>query len=251
MQLNGLPLTSYAEKANEVSLVFPGSVEIGQITALDGQTLAITSGGADYRTFAGFSLMSCGYSSQAQAELHARFFRKLEDRTEDAIAALDANVAVAQGTAEKAMEAAQAAGTDPQVKTVAKLTVASVDFSDVTATDVSAIPDYIPEWEPGMSLRQNDPVRRNGTIYRASQDIAETQEQYPPETAGESLYYPITIAPDGVIVYRECHGDYDMVRKGEKRHCPGAEGPVYLALEDTAYSPDDYPQNWQLVEEAE
>lgn len=104
MQLNGLPLTSFAEKANEASFVFPASVEIGQITALDGQTLAITSGGADYRTFAGFSLMSCGFSTQAQSELHARFFRKLEDRTEDAIAALDANVAVAQATADSVQD---------------------------------------------------------------------------------------------------------------------------------------------------
>ena len=46
---------------------------------------------------------------------------------------------------------------------------------------------------------------------------------------------------------RTCNGDYDMVRKGEKRHYPDAEGPVYEALEDTAYDPDTVPGNWREV----
>lgn len=148
-----------------------------------------------------------------------------------------------------AKQTAEQAGTDPQLKTIAKLTAESIDFANVTATDCAAIPDYIPEWTVGMSLAQNDPVMRNGQIYRASQAIPSAQEQYPPETAGESLYYPIEVDTDGIIIYRTCHGQYDMVRKGEKRHYPGAGDPVYVALEDTAYSPDAYPQHWQIVEE--
>lgn len=148
-----------------------------------------------------------------------------------------------------AKQTAEQAGADPQLKTIAKLTAKSIDFANVTATDVAAIPGYIPEWEPGMSLAQNDPVKRNGQIYRASQAISSAQEQYPPETAGESLYYPVEVAPDGIIVYRTCHGQYDMVRKGEKRHYPDAEGPVYRAKVDTAYDPDTVPDNWELVGE--
>lgn len=52
---------------------------------------------------------------------------------------------------------------------------------------------------------------------------------------------------DRRIQGRTCHGEYDMVRKVETRHYPDAEGPVYRALEDTAYSPDTYPQHWKKV----
>lgn len=258
MKLNDFDLESYAERENEVTFVLPGTVDLDDVTALDGEALTITtSNGSEYRKFEGYSLMSVGYTDQSAEHVSARFYRKLSDQTSAAITQLDANVATVQDavesakqTAENAMQAAQEAGTDAQVKTIAKLTAASIDFANVTATDCVAIPDYIPEWSVGMSLAQNDPVMRNGQLYRASQAIPSTQEQYPPETAGESLYYPVEVAPDGIIVYRECHGQYDMVRKGEKRHYPGANDPVYIALEDTAYSPDAYPQHWQLAEEA-
>ena len=249
MKLNSLDLASYAESANEVTFTFPATVTPEQVMALDGETLTITSNGQDYRTYAGYTLMSAGYTSQDMDAVQGRFFRALSDQTQAAITALDANVATAQETAESAMEAAQAAGTDPQVATIAKLTAPSIDFEAVSATDCVAIPDYVPEWEAGLKLGKNAPVMRNGQLYRASQAIESAQEQYPPETAGESLYYPVYVDDDGIIIYRECHGEYDMVRKGEKRHYPGAGDPVYLALEDTAYSPETYPQHWQLVEE--
>lgn len=145
-------------------------------------------------------------------------------------------------------EAAASGGADPQLKAIARLVVPTISFASVTATDVASIPDYIPEWSTliGQRLAQNSPCRYNGTIYRASQDVT-VQEVYPPDVAGESQYYPIEVANDGIIVYRTCHGQYDMVRRGERRHYPDADGPVYVALEDTAYSPDAYPAHWELV----
>ena len=211
---------------------------------LSGEDLVISQDGTERQRYGGYDVTSVGIDGDSRIVM--RCLRALDPDTEAAITALEANVATAQATADSAMETAQVAGTDAQVKTIAKLTAASIDFANVTATDCVAIPDYIPEWSVGMSLAQNDPVMRNGQLYRASQAIPSTQEQYPPETAGESLYYPVEVAPDGIIVYRECHGQYDMVRKGEKRHYPGASDPVYIALEDTAYSPDAYPQHWQL-----
>lgn len=138
--------------------------------------------------------------------------------------------------------------TDPQLQTIARLSVESIDLASVTATDVVAIPDYIPEWSTliGKKLKKNSPCRYEGIIYRASQDVT-VQDIYPPDVAGESQYYPIEVAPDGIIVYRPCHGEYDMVRAGEKRHYPDAEGPVYRAKVDTAYDPDTVPGNWELV----
>lgn len=116
----------------------------------------------------------------------------------------------------------------------------------LTETEQVRFERYTPEWEPDTGYRQCQTVVRQGRLYRVSQDHT-SQAIYPPETAGESLYYPITVAPDGIIVYRECHGEYDMVRKRERRHYPDAEGPVYRALEDTAYSPDAYPDDWELA----
>lgn len=154
----------------------------------------------------------------------------------------------AKQTADEAKQIAEQAGTDPQVQTIARLAMPSIDFASVTATDVVSIPDYIPEWSTliGQKLKQNSPCRYNGIIYRASQDVT-VQDIYPPDVAGESQYYPIEVAPDGIIVYRTCHGDYDKVRKGELRHYPDAEGPVYRAKVDTSYSPDAYPDDWELA----
>lgn len=153
--------------------------------------------------------------------------------------------------AEEAKEAASQAGTDPQVRTIARLTAASIDFAEVSATDVAAIPDYIPEWSDciGKTLPQNSPVKHDGTIYRTSQQVL-VQEIYPPDVAGESQYYPIDVAPDGIIVYRTCHGQYDAVRLGELRHYPDADGPVYRSLADwNAYDPSVRPDDWELVED--
>lgn len=246
LELNGKPLASWND--NGASSYF----DLYDVTlhdawdwakAQDGQDLVVSRDGGEVHRYGGYEITDVGMPDD---RVTVRAQRKLEPDTGAAIRALESNVATAQQTAQAAMETAQEAGTDAQVKTIAKLTAASIDFANVTATDCVAIPDYIPEWTVGMSLAQNDPVMRNGQLYRASQAIPSTQEQYPPETAGESLYYPVEVAPDGIIVYRECHGQYDMVRKGEKRHYPGASDPVYIALEDTAYSPDAYPQHWEL-----
>lgn len=146
-------------------------------------------------------------------------------------------------------EPAPAPSSAEQLQTIARLAMPSIDFASVTATDVVAIPDYVPEWSTliGQKLKHNGPCRYNGTIYRASQDVT-VQAIYPPDVAGESQYYPIEVAPDGIIVYRPCHGEYDMVRAGETRHYPDAEGPVYRAKVDTAYDPDTVPGNWELVD---
>lgn len=116
----------------------------------------------------------------------------------------------------------------------------------LTETEQVRFVRYAPEWDPDTAYKKCQALMRKGQLYRVSQDHT-SSDVYPPETAGESLYYPITVAPDGIIVYRTCHGEYDMVRKGERRHYPGADGPVYEALEDTAYSPDAYPAHWRQV----
>ena len=151
----------------------------------------------------------------------------------------------ALGTARAAKASAETP--DPALAAVARMAVASIPLAGATATDVVTISDYLPAWENVSHFEQNDPCVYMGVIYRASK-AHDRQDIYPPDVAGESMYYPIEVAPDGIIVYRTCHGEYDMVRKGERRHYPDAEGPVYEALEDTAYSPDAYPAHWELAQ---
>ena len=177
--------------------------------------------------------------------------KKIAQRIEQAQSTADgarSTAKEAQTAAAEAKAIAEQAGTDPQLQTIARLAMPSIDFASVTATDVVSIPDYIPEWSTliGQKLKKNNPCRYNDTIYRASQDVT-VQDIYPPDVAGESQYYPIEVAPDGIIVYRPCHGEYDMVRAGETRHYHDAEGPVYRAKVDTAYDPDTVPDNWELA----
>lgn len=153
----------------------------------------------------------------------------------------------ALGTAREAKESAETP--DPALAALARISVASIPLTNATATDVAVISDYIPAWEDVTHFEQNDPCVYEGTIYRASK-AHDRQDIYPPDVAGESMYYPIEVAPDGVIVYRTCHGEYDMVRKGEKRHYPGADGPVYRAKQNADRSPAEWPDYWKLVTDA-
>ena len=205
----------------------------------------------DYRLQEG-QLVYTGEGTAAREEAEKEAQAETEERERLDSASREYFLGGGKTEMEKAIEdaAASGGGADPQVAVMARLLAPSIDFATVTATDVAAIPDYIPAWEDVSHFEQNDPCTYKGTIYRASQPH-DRQDIYPPDVAGESMYYPIEVASDGVIVYRTCHGEYDMVRKGERRHYPDASGSVYEALEDTAYSPDAYPQHWKLVSDAD
>ena len=154
----------------------------------------------------------------------------------------DAKAAIAE--LEKKVDSASV---DPAVPALLSVVYPTMSAS-LTETQQVEFISFTSDWEPGVAYKKCQTVMRNGQLYRVSQDHT-SQEIYPPETAGESLYYPITVAEDGIIVYRACHGDYDMVHKGERRHYPGADDPVYEAIKDTSYSPDAYSSHWKKVEE--
>lgn len=155
-------------------------------------------------------------------------------------------VEAAEAKAEEAKEIASQAGMDPQLQALATLQVSTMSFDAVPCDTVVQFIDYWPEWQEGHEYRHNDPITYQGRKFRASKNLT-SQAIYPPGTA-ESEYYEVVLAEDGVIVWYEVGGEYNMVYKGERRHYPDASGPVYQALEDTTYSPDAYPQHWQLVE---
>ena len=168
--------------------------------------------------------------------------RYLSDDVED----LQQGVVEAKEAAEEAKQIAESGGgADPQLQALARMQVMTMDFTETTSTNCVGFRDYWPEWAPDTEYAYQQPLQYEGKYYRASKALT-SSSVYPPDTAGESEYYPIEVAPDGVIVYRECHGQYDQVLAGETRHYPDAEGPVYRAKVDTAYDPDTVPDNWEL-----
>lgn len=141
--------------------------------------------------------------------------------------------------ADEAKEIASQAGTDPQLQALATLQISTMSFAEIPSDEVVKFIDYWPEWKPDTSYKHNDPITYQCRKFRASKDLT-SQAIYPPGTA-ESEYYEVTLAPDGIIVWYNVGGAYNMVHKGERRHYPDADGSVYEALEDTTYSPDAYP----------
>ena len=52
-----------------------------------------------------------------------------------------------------------------------------------------------------------------------------------------------------IPVWVQPTGAHDAYNKGDKVHYPSATDPVYESLIDAnVYSPEAYPQGWQLVE---
>lgn len=150
---------------------------------------------------------------------------------------------------EQAVECAVSSGEAvPQLRALAALQVSTMSFDATPCDTVAQFIDLWPDWQPDTEYKHNAPLTYNGRKFRASKDLT-SQKIYPPGTA-ESEYYEIKLAADGVIVWYNVGGDYNMVYKGERRHYPDENGPVYEALENTSYAPDVYPQHWKLVPDA-
>ena len=145
-------------------------------------------------------------------------------------------------------DASASGGTDPQLRALATLQISTMSFDATPCDTVVKFVDLWPDWQPNTKYKHNAPLTYQGRKFRTSKDLT-SQAIYPPGTA-ESEYYEVTLAPDGIIIWYQPGGAYNQVYKGEKRHYPGAHGPVYEALENTTYAPDVYPQHWKLVGDA-
>lgn len=140
-------------------------------------------------------------------------------------------------------------GSDPQLQAIARMQVMTMDLEAQPSSAVAEFRDYWPEWQPDTAYGFQQPLQYDGSYFRTSQALT-SSSTYPPGSS-ESLYYEVEIAPDGVIVYRTCHGSYDAVQKGETRHYPDADGPIYRSkVDNNAYSPDVVPANWEPVSDA-
>lgn len=138
-----------------------------------------------------------------------------------------------------------------QLSTFASLVFPLITFDTVSDTTVSNIIEYIPRYiEDGHQYKKGDPFVYNGRYFRASQDITTSSVWHPGDVGTESLFYEIRIAPDGIIVWSQPFGEYNAPDKGDLRHYPDSNSPIYRSLiDDNAYSPEVYPDGWELYEE--
>lgn len=86
MQLNGIELSTYNPKGNEVTFLLACS--LGAALSLDGQTLTVTSGERTVAIFAGYSV--CGVEVAGEYT-RMTAVRKLDEATAVAIEGLEAS----------------------------------------------------------------------------------------------------------------------------------------------------------------
>lgn len=260
MKLNGINQVSYSQREDGASFVLECTV--AQAAALDGQVLVMTDArDNEYARFEG--MHAVGAVTTANGYVQLTVARALDPDTASAIHALEANVATVRSMAENADEVAGAAkstadeakelagqgGGNPQVAAFATMQIQKLapTLSDSRIAEVcTLLPDFVDE---GCEYKKGECFKYDGRTWRVSSDHT-SQAQWKPGGVGtESLYYEIVIAPDGVIVWAQPRGEFDAPDNGDLRHYPDADGPVYRSLvDDNAYSPDAYPDNWEQAE---
>ena len=127
-----------------------------------------------------------------------------------------------------------------QIETMAQ------SLDDETA---ETVPELFPEWNPdSCSYVTGDRVKRNGLLYKVLQPHT-SQAGWTPEDA-PSLFARILAGQDGTeIGVWEQPDSTNTYMTGDRTHYPTMADPIYESLIDNnVWSPEEYPQGWQLIE---
>ena len=249
-QLNGISLINYAAYENEVTFSLDTD-DVQAVVALSGQTLIVTNGEDEVERFDGYKIVQF---KDETTYVQARFMRKLDDATAEAIKSLEANVRTARAVADEASAVAQEAkdtasqaGTDPQVKAASAMYVNAQALSNTQLADVR---DLIEDFVQGAEYEQGWVRRYEGRYYRMAQKITSTTSQtYLPGTGTESLYTLIDLAPDGIRVWHAPTDATNSFALGELAHYPDADGPVYVSGRNGNTSEPGTDAWWTLKED--
>lgn len=132
-----------------------------------------------------------------------------------------------------------------QIREAAK---ATLNISKATLSDeqIVATSTLWPEWSAdSVSYSVDDIVRYGTKLYRCEQAHA-SQASWTPDAA-PSLWSSIDMADDGVEVWTQPTGAHNAYNIGDKVHYPTKDDPVYVStINGNVWSPDAYPQGWQL-----
>lgn len=121
---------------------------------------------------------------------------------------------------------------------------------------IKALPEYsdaedvIDKWAVGTAYYIGDIVVDGEQEYECVQPHA-SQEGWEPH-ATPALWKVHEEDGDGIPVWSQPTGAHDAYKTGDKVHYPTIDDPVYESTMDAnVYSPEAYPQGWQLVEGGE
>ena len=130
-----------------------------------------------------------------------------------------------------------------------ELRVAALEHGTYQPSEPEGDPEW-PEWSAdSVSYKVDDVVQHADRLWRCEQAHT-SQESWTPDAA-PSLWSQIDIAGDGVDVWTQPTGAHNAYNVGDRVHYPTASDPIYVsAIDGNVWSPDTYPQGWQL-EEAE
>lgn len=223
-----------------VSVRLQGSMTADDITIpcvgaiSSGQTVVIAATGAPGRARALVAIGAIGAGDANAASLRANVasVSKLASR----VSTLSPN-AIATSALAVSGKDTQSSTEQPLKHQIAALTTfARLAMPKLTPTlstsDIVSVASLLPEWEAGKSYKKGEAIKRNGTIYKVSQDIAKSSDIYPPETAGASLYAAIDVATDGVRIWHAPTMAEDAYSLGERAHYPDKDGAIYISMRD-------------------
>lgn len=125
---------------------------------------------------------------------------------------------------------------------------AALSFTDEQALEV---PDLYPVYEVDHAYKKDERFTYNGRLFKVNQDHTSAEQWVPGETGTESLYTCLEMAGDGYLVWTQPTGSHNAYNTGDIVHYPTADDPLYKSLIDgNTWSPDAYPQGWELYTES-
>lgn len=120
----------------------------------------------------------------------------------------------------------------------------------LTDDQAATVPDAFPKWKPDTEYKVGDRRRHGDVLYKCLQAHT-SQEGQTPDVA-VSLWARILNPDPEVIPVWEQPDSTNAYMTGDKVHYPDAEGPIYESvIDNNIWSPEAYPQGWQIVEGGE
>lgn len=120
----------------------------------------------------------------------------------------------------------------------------------LTDEQAATVPDAFHAWKVDTDYKAGDRRKHEGVLYKCLQDHT-SQEDYSPDKAA-SLWARMLNPDPEVIPVWEQPDSTNPYMIGDKVHFPTIDDPVYEStIDGNIWSPEAYPQGWQLVEGGE